>query len=54
MLYETLKEKYQATDYSSEVAHNPLSYILRKAEIGSNLNSIEWEWLEQQQLHKDD
>ncbi len=34
MLYETLKEKYQATDYSSEVAHNPLSYILRKAEIG--------------------
>jgi len=52
MLYETLKEKYQATDYSSEVAHNPLSYILRKAEIGSNLNSIEWEWLEQQQLHK--
>jgi len=52
MLYETLKEKYQATDYSSEVTHNPLSYILRKAEIGSNLNSIEWEWLEQQQLRK--
>ena len=47
MLYETLKEKYQATDYSSEEAQNPLSYILRKTEIGSNLNSIEWEWLEQ-------
>jgi hypothetical protein len=52
MLYETLKEKYQATDYSNEVAHNPLSYILRKAELGYNLNSIEWEWLEQQQLNK--
>jgi len=52
MLYETLKEKYQATDYSSEVAHNPLSYILRKAEIGFPLKSIEWEWLEQKQLQK--
>ena len=52
MLYETLKEKYQATDYISDAAHDPLSYILRKTEIGSNLNSIEWEWLEQQQLHK--
>jgi hypothetical protein len=52
MLYETLKEKYQATDYSSEVAHNPLSYILRKAETSCNLNSIEWEWLQQQKLHK--
>jgi hypothetical protein len=52
MLYETLKEKYQATDYSSEVAHNPLSYILRKTEIGFPLKSIEWEWLEQQQLSK--
>ena len=52
MLYETLKEKYQATDYSSEVARNPLSYILRKAEIGFPLKSIEWEWLEQQQLQK--
>lgn len=52
MLNEKLKDKYQATDYSSEVAHNPLGYILRKAEIGFTLNSIEWEWLEQQQLQK--
>lgn len=52
MLNEILKEKYQATHYSSEVAHNPLSYILRKAEIGLPLKLIEWEWLEQQQLHK--
>jgi len=50
MPYEKLKEKYQATAYSNEDACNPLSYILRKAEIGNNLSSIEWEWLEQQQL----
>ncbi len=52
MLYERLREKYQATDYTTGIAHNPLSYILRKAEIGFTLNSIEWEWLEQQQLLK--
>ncbi|MDD2725293.1 MAG: DUF2281 domain-containing protein [Methylovulum sp.] len=52
MPYEKLKEKYQATAYSNEIACNPLSYILRKAEIGYNLSSIEWEWLEQRQLRK--
>lgn len=52
MLNEKLKEKYQATAYSSEVPRNPLSYILRKAEMGLALKSIEWEWLEQQQLQK--
>ena len=51
-MYERLREKYQATDYSSGIAYNPLSYILRKAEIGLTLNLIEWEWLEQQKLQK--
>jgi len=50
MPYEKLKQKYQVTAYSNEAAYNPLSYILRKAEIGCDLNVIEWEWLEQQQL----
>ena len=29
---------------------NPLSFILRKAELGKNLTSSEWDWLDQHQL----
>jgi hypothetical protein len=45
-----LYEKYKAGHYKGMSALNPLSFILRKAELGKNLTSSEWQWLDQHQL----
>lgn len=45
-----LYEKYKAGHYKEMPALNPLSFILRKAELGKNLTSSEWQWLDQHQL----
>jgi hypothetical protein len=44
-----LYEKYKATDYQNLAEINPLSFILRKAELGLDLTASEWDWLEQHQ-----
>lgn len=43
-------KKYKAEHYQETSNLTPLSFILRKAEIGENLTDLEWGWLEQQQL----
>lgn len=45
-----LYEKYKAGHYKGMPALNPLSFILRKAELGKNLTPSEWQWLDQHQL----
>jgi hypothetical protein len=45
-----LYEKYKATHYQDLPVINPLSFILRKAELGLDLTVSEWDWLEQHQL----
>lgn len=45
-----LYEKYKAGHYAERDALNPLSFILRKAELGKNLTASEWLWLDQHQL----
>ena len=45
-----LYEKYKAGHYAETDALNPLSFILRKAELGKNLTASEWLWLDQRQL----
>lgn len=45
-----LYEKYKATHYQYLPAINPLSFILRKAELGLDLTVSEWTWLKQHQL----
>lgn len=45
-----LYEKYKATHYQDLPAINPLSFILRKAELGLDLTVSEWDWLNQHQL----
>jgi hypothetical protein len=47
---QTLYEKYRITDYKDLPTLNPLSFILRKAELGLDLTVSEWDWLEQHQL----
>ena len=42
-----LYEKYKAKNYQDLPEINPLSFILRKAELGHNLTDSEWQWLEQ-------
>jgi len=49
-MMDTLYEKYRVTDYKELPALNPLSFILRKAELSLNLKISEWVWLEQHQL----
>lgn len=49
-MFTYLYEKYKAGHYKAMPALNPLSFILRKAEIGENLTASEWQWLEQNQL----
>ena len=41
-----LYEKYKAGHYAENGVINPLSFILRKAELGKNLTSSEWLWLD--------
>ncbi len=45
-----LYAKYKAEHYKEMPELNPLSFILRKAELGKNLTTAEWEWLDQHQL----
>ena len=45
-----LYKKYKATDYHDLPAINPLSFILRKAELGLDLTASEWAWLRQQRF----
>jgi hypothetical protein len=45
-----LYEKYKAGHYAEKAALNPLSFILRKAELGYHLTASEWRWLDQHQL----
>ncbi|NOT11916.1 MAG: hypothetical protein HOP23_08805 [Methylococcaceae bacterium] len=45
-----LYEKYKAEYYKDLPVLNPLSFILRKAELGKNLTASEWQWLDQHQL----
>jgi len=45
-----LYEKYKATQYQDLSPPNPLNFILTKAELGKNLTSSEWQWLEQHNL----
>ncbi len=47
-MFNELYEKYKATDYQGLPAINPLSFILRKAELGLDLTVSEWNWLKQQ------
>lgn len=47
---DTLYEKYCVADYKDLPALNPLSFILRKAELSLDLKISEWVWLEQHQL----
>jgi hypothetical protein len=45
-----LYEKYKAGHYPEMEAVNPLSFILRKAELGYDLTASELDWLDQHQL----
>lgn len=45
-----LYEKYKATHYQDLPVINPLSFILRKAELGLDLTVSEWDWLQQHRL----
>ena len=45
-----LYTKYKAEHYKEMPELNPLSFILRKAELSKNLTAAEWEWLDQHQL----
>lgn len=45
-----LYEKYKAGHYAEMEALNPLSFILRKAELGYELTASELAWLDQHQL----
>ncbi len=47
---KTLYEKYNVTDYKDFPALNPLTFILRKAELGLDLSVSELNWLEQYQF----
>lgn len=47
-----LYEKYKATHYQDLPTINPLSFILRKAELGHDLTVSEWDWLRQHQQIK--
>jgi len=49
-LINELYEKYKAAHYAGMEALNPLSFILRKAELGFHLKASEWQWLDQHQL----
>jgi hypothetical protein len=44
-----LYEKYKAENYQDLLAINPLSFILRKAELSHDLLPSEWSWLQQHQ-----
>ena len=43
-------KKYKVKTYQEIPGGNPLSFILRKAELGKNLTTPEWEWMERHQL----
>ena len=45
-----LYTKYKAEHCKEMPELNPLSFILRKAELGNNLTVAEWEWLDHHQL----
>lgn len=45
-----LYTKYKAEHYKEMPELNPLSFILRKAELGKNLTAAEWDWLDKPQL----
>lgn len=49
-MLDELYEKYQAVHYKDLHAISPLSFILRKAELGYALTASEWLWLDQRQL----
>jgi len=49
-MLKALYKKYQVTNYENLPALSPLSFILRKAELGHNLTDSEWTWLEHHQL----
>ncbi len=41
-IFNELYEKYKATHYQDLPAVNPLSFILRKAELALDLTASEW------------
>ena len=43
--FAALKSKYKATDYQNSSLSSLLYLILRKADLGMNINEIEWNWL---------
>lgn len=45
-----LYKKYQVTNYENLPAINPLSFILRKAELAYELTESEWAWLKKYQF----
>lgn len=48
--FVALKSKYQATDYENSSLSSLLYLILRKADLGMDINDIEWNWLLDNQL----
>ncbi|HBK21982.1 MAG TPA: hypothetical protein DDZ60_05600, partial [Planktothrix sp. UBA10369] len=48
--FAALKSKYKATDYQNLSLSSLLYLILRKADLGMNINEIEWNWLLDNQL----
>ena len=48
--FAALKEKYQVSWYESAASDSFLSLILRKAELGIQVTSLEAEWLAEKRL----
>ncbi len=42
--------KYKVERFNNDSGLNPLSYILRKSELGKNLTAAEWDWLDKNEL----
>ena len=48
--FSVLKDKYQATNYENTSPFSVLYFILRKVDIGIELDDLEYIWLEKEQL----
>ncbi|MEA5553098.1 hypothetical protein VB713_19315 [Anabaena cylindrica UHCC 0172] len=50
--FAVLKEKYQASNYEDSSPSSPLYFILRKADLGVEIQDLEYIWLQTEQLSK--
>ncbi|MFM2064356.1 MAG: hypothetical protein RLZZ507_4027 [Cyanobacteriota bacterium] len=50
--FSTLKDKYQAGNYQDSSPSSPLYFILRKADLGVEIQDLEYIWLQKEQLLK--